>query len=334
MKHKSFMKYITTGAILLAAAVTFFTGKPTAAHADQLAPENIKEITIDQVCAPSGICLLADGSYLVTDTYNKVVWQVVNTKATVYAGRLDDTTITDVYGEPVGGYNDVNREKSLFLEPWAIVPFKDGYAVSDPDNHQVRIIHTKGVKTANINAQEIELKLGERFFSRPTGLAADEQGRVYVADTNRDCIWRFEESGAAVKVVEGVIQPTGLAYQNGVLYICESGIHRISKLVDGVIVPVAGNTAEGFADGAAQSAMFSNPQGVLVDEAGVIYVADTGNSAIRKIADGQVTTLIRNETAALQQFPISPRGMALAQDKLLVCDNFSRKIIALPLTQD
>ena len=55
---------------------------------------------------------------------------------------------------------------------------------------------------------------------------------------------------------------------------------------------VAGNYGGGYADGNGTSAAFSGPRGVAVDGSGNVYVADWGNSRIRKITTGgTVTTL-------------------------------------------
>jgi len=58
-----------------------------------------------------------------------------------------------------------------------------------------------------------------------------------------------------------------------------------------VVTTLAGNGALGFADGDAKSASFSNPMGVAVDSSGNVFVADSRNNLIRKIApDGMVST--------------------------------------------
>ena len=105
------------------------------------------ESAMDTLCAPSGITSMPDGSFLVTDTYNKVVWRVEGRTSTVYGGVA---TVGDLYGQPIGGYNDSALNDSYFKEPWAVAPFLDGYAVSDAANNVVRFIaHDKNkVQTA------------------------------------------------------------------------------------------------------------------------------------------------------------------------------------------
>ena len=80
------------------------------------------ESVMDVICGASGIVLEKEGVLLVTDTYNKVIWQVKlsDGECSVYAGG---ETVADLYGEPVGGYNDATLETSYFRSPWAIAPF-------------------------------------------------------------------------------------------------------------------------------------------------------------------------------------------------------------------
>jgi len=50
------------------------------------------------------------------------------------------------------------------------------------------------------------------------------------------------------------------------------------------------NTPPGYADGAGNGARFNGPSGVVVDAAGNIFVADTGNAVVRKITSGGVVS--------------------------------------------
>jgi RHS repeat-associated protein len=96
--------------------------------------------------------------------------------------------------------------------------------------------------------------------------------------------------------------PAGIAAgANDALYIADAGNHSIRKIVaDGTVTTVAGNGTTGFADGSGAAARFNNPQGVAVDANGIVYVADSGNHRIRRIAaDGAVTTLAGDGTAGL-----------------------------------
>ncbi|MGI8550407.1 MAG: protein kinase domain-containing protein [Dehalococcoidia bacterium] len=79
----------------------------------------------------------------------------------------------------------------------------------------------------------------------------------------------------------------------GNLYVSDSNNQRIRKIApSGLVTTVAGPGVAGSADGRRTSSQFANPEGMAMDKAGNLYVADTGNNRIRKITpDGDVTTI-------------------------------------------
>src|SRR5205085_656359 len=83
----------------------------------------------------------------------------------------------------------------------------------------------------------------------------------------------------------------------GTVYIADSYNHRVRTVgLDGVIRTVAGNGTSGQAGdgGRATDASLNHPAAVAVDSFGNIFIADTGNGAIRRVdADGTITTLLR-----------------------------------------
>src|SRR5204863_9538930 len=100
--------------------------------------------------------------------------------------------------------------------------------------------------------------------------------------------------------------PFGVAAAaDGTVYVTDGiGSHRIRAISpDGRVTTLAGGT-RGFADGVGADARFDTPSGVAAAADGTIYVADTGNSAIRRVArDGSVTTVAGNGTAGYQDGP-------------------------------
>ena len=130
------------------------------------------------------------------------------------------------------------------------------------------------------------------------------------------------------------MEPTGLCWANGSLYVAETGRSRICRVVGSSVETVVGTSSiiengvysTGYVDGPAKKAQFSNPQGVAVAADGTMYIADTGNGAIRKLSDGRVTTFVAASTTP--DAPIQPRGMLLRENgKLLVCDLFAQNIL-------
>jgi uncharacterized protein (TIGR03437 family) len=93
--------------------------------------------------------------------------------------------------------------------------------------------------------------------------------------------------------------PYGIAVDSGGnLYVADWGNNRIRKVSNGVITTVAGNGTRGFSgdNGLATAAQLANPQGIAVDSAGNLYIADFGNASIRKVSNGIITTVAGNGT--------------------------------------
>ena len=279
---------------------------------------------IDVMCAPSGIALDKDANLMVTDVYGKQLWRVQNRNGTAYAGGA---TVLDLYGQPMGGYNDASLQNSYFKEPWAIAPFLDGWAVSDTANNVVRLVSSHSVQTLNGATRE-ELKVTDLgvAFSGPTGLAADDSGNLYVSDTLNGAVRRVNPQGGVMTVAKNLAEPTGLCWKDGVLYIAETGRNRIVKLEKGKVTLVAGSGEDALTDGSAQQAAFSAPKGVAVGDGGSVYVADTGNGAVRMVKGGVVTTLAARDPEQLGGGLMSPTGLLVRGNSLYICDTFARRI--------
>lgn len=310
--------------LLLTAALFAALGLPA------LAAEPEGHSQMDVAGAPSGLVMTADGSLLVTDVYNKCVWKVSRGESTRYAGQEG---VLDKDGEPIGGYKDAALEESFFKEPWAIAPFLDGWAVSDAANNVLRLIREKGVETINASSHDSRLTSGSMgvAYDRPTGLAVDASGNLYVSNTGTGDIICISNRGYATVYCSGLDAPTGLCWFNHALYVAETGANRVVKIVMNKPQVVAGSGEQGSEDGPAASASFSAPTGVAVGPDGTVYVADTANAAVRRVRDGRVDTILAPVDGELSHAPVSPRGLLLRGDELLVCDSYARTLISLPL---
>ncbi len=196
-----------------------------------------------------------------------------------------------------------------------------------------------------------------RFYT-PNGLAADNSGNIYVADSFNNEVRKITPSGQVTTLaglaglyyyqggfVDGTgvdarfFNPRGVAVDTGgTVYVADSGNYSIRKITPtGVVTTLAGSGGwpGGSADGTGTAAKFRNPTGVTVDTAGMVYVADSSNCTIRKITPaGVVTTLAGSAgqsgyadgTGAAAQF-LYPSGIAVdPSGTLYVADTFSYTI--------
>ncbi len=147
---------------------------------------------------------------------------------------------------------------------------------------------------------------------RPQGVAVDATGNIYFADSGNNRIRRVNPAGIIDTVVgsvqagfsgdggpalsAGLFNPQDVTFDNaGNLYIADGSNHRIRKVTpDGIISTVAGNGHPGFSGdgGPADNAMLYFPNGVTVDSSGNLYIADSHNYRIRRVAyDGTINTV-------------------------------------------
>ena len=129
--------------------------------------------------------------------------------------------------------------------------------------------------------------------------------------------------------------PMGIAIDTeGTIFVVDSANYVIRKITSaGVVSTFAGSGIGGFADGIASVAQFNGIDGLAVDTAGNVYVADTNNHRIRKIsAAGVVSTLAgstqgyANGTGTAARFN-NPSGVAVdAAGNVFVTDTFNYRI--------
>lgn len=152
---------------------------------------------------------------------------------------------------------------------------------------------------------------GSQAIGVPTAIAVDRFGNVFFGTIesfgdNRSRIYQVEAptgriflaAGGGTQTGEGVLAlvadigiPFSLAVEDdGALFFAEADRQRVRKVTGRAIFTAAGTGARGFGgDGGSPAlALLNRPQGVAVDGAGSVYVADTDNHRIRRFGSGFV----------------------------------------------
>jgi serine/threonine protein kinase/Tfp pilus assembly protein PilF len=254
---------------------------------------------------PTGVAVDASGLAYVADFPNHTILRIT-----------PDGVITDFAGaRGKAGAADGAGSVARFSNPAdvAIGPDRALY-VPDCDNHVIRKITPEGVVStfAGQTGQggHNDGPGNAAKFKYPTSVAVDGRGNVYVADIANHVVRKITPervvttlAGAPGKVGSndgiGVNARFNQVHGVGVdragnVYAADFGNHTIRKITpDGTVTTIAGQAGSpGSNDGVGTGARFCAPYSVAADDAGNVYVADTSNHTIRKIAaDGVVTTI-------------------------------------------
>lgn len=153
----------------------------------------------------------------------------------------------------------------------------------------------------------------------PSAVVVDSSGNLFIADEENNCIRKVSDNGEITTVAgTGIGGYTGdageatkakLSYPDGVfldgagnLLIADSDNNVIREVsTNGIITTLVGNGRQGYSgdNGMATNAMLNYPETIILDGAGSLLIADSGNNVIRKVsANGTITTLVGNGIAA------------------------------------
>jgi len=256
-------------------------------------------------------------------------------------------TVSTLAGDGAPGWRDgATPNQTAFSDPFGVAVDDTGAVyVSDAANsNRIRKIDTDGgvVTVAGGNDGFADGQGTQAAFNTPSGIALDSSGNLYVADTGNNRIRKITPAGQVTTLAgdgtagysDGPAMqarfngPIGLAVDhNGNVFVADTYNDRIRKIsTEGRVTSIAGAGHPGYADGTAATSLFDTPCGVAVTPDGTLFIADTGNSQVRKLSpDGQVTTLkpvFPNALAApdLRQ----PVGLALTHDGFVYITELDR----------
>ena len=203
--------------------------------------------------------------------------------------------------------NSLYRIADRIPGPAGIVRKNTQLWVVSEDSHRIVVLSQKGQELYTVGNGACG-----KVFCFPVGIALDSQGDLYVGDTNDAVIRKVSKSsqfGSLVETVAGrmlncgaenaingaaLCHPAGVVVdRNDDLYVVDANLHLVRKVtLNRDVRTIAGKTQCGSADGIAENALFCRPRGIAIDAANNLYIADTGNSTIRKITpEGVVSTI-------------------------------------------
>jgi sugar lactone lactonase YvrE len=265
---------------------------------------------------PSGVAVDSSGNVFVADQSNNTIRRVT-----------PDGVVTTLAGTaPLSGSKDGSNSVARFNRPYGLAVDGTGNIyVSDSGNYTIRKITQIGTNWAvttiagtagqfgNYDGTNGTVQFGG-FVNGPRSIAVDSAGNLIVADVGNSTIRKLTAVGtnwiASTLAGNGSLgtqdgtnsgaqfyNPYGVALDNAGNIFVTDGDYLIRKMTlqgtNWVVKTVAGNTAPfQNVDGTGTAAGFFAPEGLRVDAAGNVYVADANNSTIRMMTPATVVTTI------------------------------------------
>ena len=241
--------------------------------------------------------------------------------------------IVPLAGDGHRGVRDGHVLQARFDEPWGLVRGPDGslFVADGGEANRIRRVAPNGAVTSFAGSQEgFADGIGSAArFHTPSALAIDLLGNLYVADTGNHAVRKVSRTGEVTTLAgdgrpgvrDGVgtlaqfRAPMGVAVDaGGRVYVADTWNDRIRVIErDGRVRTLAGGEAPGFANGPGQAARFDTPTAVAVGRDGRVWVADTGNRALRWIdPGGSVHTWRASGWGAPE--PVRPLALAATHD--------------------
>ncbi len=281
-----------------------------------------------ELAGPTGIALDSNGALYIADRSNHVVRRI-----------SADGIINTVAGTGSKGFSgDNGPATSARIDPASLaVDNKGNLFIGDGTNYRIRKVDSNGIITT-IAGTGIEGFAGDNgpalgaFLDFVVGIAVDAAGNVFFAQFAR--VRKIDTSGNIntvagsglsgfisdnIQATTALLDPDGVALDDHYLYITDFNRDMIRRvdLGTGLISTVAGNGRTGFSgdNGPASSAQLNTPYGIAVDGSGQVFFTDYGNSRVRKVSIGVITTIagtgFRDGGPATSAYLNLPTGVAI-----------------------
>lgn len=276
-----------------------------------------------QLNLPSGVALDGAGNLYIADSAHDRI-RKVDAKTQIIstvAGNGDS-------GVPVDG--SAALQSALNMPSGVAIDGAGDLYIADTKNNAVRVVSPVTGLISTVAGSGAVGYTGDggpaksATLNQPWGVTVDAAGNLYIADTNNHVIRKVNVSTGIITTAagNGATTSTGVGTYSGDggpavnaslnfpyavafdaagdMLIPDSANNRVRKVdAAGNISTVAGTGANGYSGdgGLAAQAQLWSPEGIAVDPAGNVYIADSQNNAIRKInaATGKISTAI--ETA-------------------------------------
>ena len=211
-----------------------------------------------------------------------------------------DQTVSTVAGGYIGdGGPAVQASLSLGFWDHACFDSAGNLYIADYYNNRVRRVSTTGIITTfagngmtgppqdNVQATTTSIK--------PSAVAIDPSGNVFIADGNSPRIRKVDSSGTITTFSNLFVSfGASLSTDAAESYLAD-GMWSVSKIdPSGSAKTIAGQSYPGYnGDGiAATSALLNQPNGLTLDNGGNIYISDSGNNRIRKVDSGGIISTV------------------------------------------
>ena len=233
--------------------------------------------------------------------------------------RLTGATPEDFAGSKSGpGAGDGwNRQEWRFTAPSAMVRDNLGYLyIADTGNGRIRRLSPAG-----------ELTTITTHLAEPVSLAFDSKWRLHAGDRATGAVFLVDALGntEAVASENRRMNPAALAFdQNDNLLIADAENQVIRKVTSGGGSIVLAGGGPQLTDGPALFGRLLGPAGLAVDDRGDIWFTESGSGRLRRLSDGQLTTVLEKDLK-------EPRGLRFADGALVVADcGLNRIVRVLP----
>ncbi len=215
----------------------------------------------------------------------------------VQAEPVTGDTISTVAGTGDGGdWGDGGPANAAGLyNPSGVAVDRSGNLyIADTSNHRIRkvapdgtISTVAGTGTGGYSGDGGQAVLAQLY--NPAGVAVDDNGSLYIADTVNNRIRKVAPDGTISTVTDQVLNPLGVTVDGeGNLYIADNSNNQVKKVTPGGTISTIAGTGDGGYSGDGSSALAAElnmPSGVAVDLTGNVYIADTSNHVVRRVGD-------------------------------------------------